>query len=518
MSNYWAIAVGINHYQFLQPLHFAQPDAQSLCESLVSDAGFLPDHCLLLTDTSPDLLGHSTDPNHENLQYWIKVIKEKIQPEDGLWCYFSGYGICVDGEDFLLPIDADPNRVKETGFSVRSLFQALRSLPTQKIFVLLDFNRSSSVSNEKIGSQTAALAREYGIPTMLSCRPEQFSHEAPAYNHGLFTQALLEGLRSHQCSTLSALEDFLKLRLPELCDHSDRPLQDPVLVVSDPDQLYQVIMPVNWAETDAWTAADSNPFAIEDDLYLTSESDSPFGDFATPSTIMGATAEANQEEIPEQFRLDPVEVHDPAPIPDLTVSDPDLTVSDPAPDRTISKPVPDLTLSDPMPDHAPSPIPPETDGQDQMFWERLLFGGSAILLVLLLGVLFRNWSAFMGGQQQTAKTQNAPTVVASPSPSPATESSAEILNEARSLIRPTLASDASKAIDRARTIPPSDPLYAQAQQDIDRWSRNILDIARQRAAQKQFQQAIAAAQLVPKDRPDVYAEAQKAIQQWRRSR
>ncbi|MBE9009871.1 peptidase C14, partial [Pseudanabaenaceae cyanobacterium LEGE 13415] len=145
-------------------------------------------------------------------------------------------------------------------------------------------------------------------------------------------------------------------------------------------------------------------------------------------------------------------------------------------------------------------------------------GGSAILLVLLLGVLFRNWSAFMGGQTQTAQTQNAPTKVASPSPSPTTESSAEILNEARSLIKPTLASDASKAIDRAREIPPSDPLYAQAQQDIDRWSKNILDIARQRAAQRQFQQAIAAAQLVPKDRPDVYAEAQKAIQQWRRSR
>jgi len=283
-------------------------------------------------------------------------------------------------------------------------------------------------------------------------------------------------------------------------------------------------MPVNWAETDSWVAANSNPFAIEDDLYLTAESDSPFGDFINPSTIMGATAEATQEEIPDQFRLDPVEVHDPAPMPDLTVSDPmpDLTVSDPAPDLTPSNPVPDLTLSDPMPDPVSSPIPPESDGQDQMFWERLLFGGSAILLVLLLGVLFRNWSAFMGGQQQTAKTENAPTVVASPnsspSPSPATESSTEILNEARSLIKPTLASDASKAIDRARTIPPSDPLYAQAQQDIDRWSRNILDIARQRAAQKQFQQAIAAAQLVPKDRPEVYAEAQKAIQQWRRSR
>ncbi|MBW4442608.1 MAG: caspase family protein [Plectolyngbya sp. WJT66-NPBG17] len=492
MSNYWAIAVGINHYQFLQPLHFAQSDAQSLCESLVSDAGFLPEHCLLITDTSPDLFGHSTDPTHENLQYWTTVLKDKLQPEDGLWCYFSGYGICVDGEDFLLPIEGDAARVRETGFSVRSLFQILRSLPTQKILVLLDINRSSAVSNEKVGAQTATLAREYGIPTLLSCRPEQFSHESPAHNHGLFTQALLEGLRSHQCSTLSALEDFLKTRLPELCDHNDRPLQDPVLVVSDPEQLYQVIMPVNWAETESWVAAESNPFAIEDDLYLTAENETSFDNFVAQPTIMGATAElSSYEEIPEQFILDPVQV-EPEPVPDLTLDEP--------------------IDADPTP--LVSPVPKEPEVQDQMFWERLLFGGSAILLVLLLGVLFRNWSAFVGGQQ-TAKT-TTPEAIASPSP--AATPSAQILNEARSLIKPTLASDASKAIDRARTIPASDPLYAQAQQDIDRWSRNILDIARQRAVQKEFQQAIAAAQLVPKDRPQVYADAQKAIQQWRKAR
>ncbi len=494
MSNYWAIAVGINHYQFLQPLHFAQPDAQSLCESLVSDAGFLPEHCLLITDTSPDLMGHSTDPTHENLQYWTTVLKDKLQPEDALWCYFSGYGICVDDEDFLIPIDGDAARAKETGFSVRSLFQTLRSLPTQKIFVLLDINRSSSVSNEKVGAQTATLAHEYSIPTLLSCRPEQFSHEAPAYNHGLFTQALLEGLRSHQCSTLAALEDFLKSRLPELCDHSDRPTQDPVLVVSEPEQLYQVIMPVNWAETESWVAA-SNPFAIEDDLYLTMDHDASFHDFAAQPTIMGATAElSNQEEIPEQFILDPVQI-EPEPVPDLTLDDP-IEADPPA---------------------IASPVPAEPEVHDQMFWERLLFGGSAILLVLLLGVLFRNWSTFMGAQQ-TAKTGSSPEPEAVASPSPTAKPSAQILNEARSLIKPTLASDASKAIDRARVISPNDPLYAQAQQDIDRWSRNILDIARQRAAQKEFQQAIAAAQLVPKDRPQVYAEAQKAIQQWKKAR
>ncbi|MCY7276768.1 MAG: peptidase C14, partial [Phormidesmis sp. CAN_BIN44] len=74
----------------------------------------------------------------------------------------------------------------------------------------------------------------------------------------------------------------------------------------------------------------------------------------------------------------------------------------------------------------------------------------------------------------------------------------------------------SKAIERASQIPASDPLYAQAQVDIDRWSRNILEIARRRAADRSYKQAIAAAQLVPKGRAQVSAEAQKAIADWQK--
>lgn len=488
MSNYWAIAIGINHYQHLQPLHFAQQDAQSLCESLVADAGFLPDRCILATDTSPDFSGHSTDPTRENLLYWTTFLKEHVQAEDSLWCFFSGYGVCVDGEDYLLSINADPADAQTTGIQMRSLFQSLKSLPTHQILVLLDIDRAQSVSPEKVGTQTAQLAHETGIATFLSCRPEQFSHEAAAYNHGLFTQAVIEGLRSHQCSTLAGLEDFLNSRLPELCDHNDRPVQNPVLIVSDPEQLRGVIMPVNWAETDSWTPAiDSNPFAIAGDLDLSAIHD--YADYNSDT-------------------YNDLERYPTPPIMGTTATmEPSLPVL-PPPEET----------------RPPEVIPPspEPEAPDQTFWERVLFGGSAVLLLLLLGVLFRNWSAFMGTSPQTATKTTAPpasaktesaTAPAKPVASPQT--SEQILNDARSIIKPTLASDASRAIDRANRIPPNDPLYAQAQQDIDRWSRNILDIAKKRAEQRDFKGAIAAAQLVPKRSTTVYAEAQKVIPQWK---
>ncbi|NJL69323.1 MAG: hypothetical protein HC894_26865 [Microcoleus sp. SM1_3_4] len=67
---------------------------------------------------------------------------------------------------------------------------------------------------------------------------------------------------------------------------------------------------------------------------------------------------------------------------------------------------------------------------------------------------------------------------------------------------------------KARSIPPTDPLYPQAQQDIERWSLTILDIANGRAARGDFQGAIGAARLMPDANKQVFNQSQEAIAQW----
>ncbi|GAB4352774.1 MAG: hypothetical protein Fur0042_21350 [Cyanophyceae cyanobacterium] len=88
------------------------------------------------------------------------------------------------------------------------------------------------------------------------------------------------------------------------------------------------------------------------------------------------------------------------------------------------------------------------------------------------------------------------------------------LAQARIPIRISQASEFNKAIQQARAIPPNDPLYPQAQQDINRWSRVILDLAEGRARSGQFGAAIAAAQLIPADRSALHSQAQNAIRRW----
>jgi len=88
-----------------------------------------------------------------------------------------------------------------------------------------------------------------------------------------------------------------------------------------------------------------------------------------------------------------------------------------------------------------------------------------------------------------------------------------ILEEARTLIQGNQASRFSDAIAKARLIAPDQPLYSEAQADIDRWSQTIFDTAVGRAHRGDYQGAIAAVQLVPLDRP-IGRDAAKAIEYW----
>lgn len=79
MKRYICIAIGINQYQYLQPLNYAQKDAEAIYEYLVDVAGFPRDQSLLITDKSPQMSKMSTYPNRENIVDWVESFcKEQL--------------------------------------------------------------------------------------------------------------------------------------------------------------------------------------------------------------------------------------------------------------------------------------------------------------------------------------------------------------------------------------------------------------------------------------------------------
>lgn len=501
MKHHACIAIGINQYQLLQPLSYAQEDAEALYGFLTEEAGFAPEGCLLMTDSSPSLWGQSTYPNRENiLRLTESLCAEHLQHGDLLWCFFSGYGVSYEGKDYLMPADGNPADIQGTGIPVELLLNTLKNAPTETVLVLVDMNRSQIVkAGETIGAQTAQVARDLEIPTVLSCRPNQVSRETSALRQGFFTTALLEGLRSGQCMTIKGLDRFLSDRLPELCDHHLRPKQEPLMVVNPPGKAHLVILPDVVGLPTAVLAGRNGNMAVG------------AADGVDRPQMAGATAQID--------------------LPPATRNAQDSLVERPL----VSQP-PNVVGSAGGGDDRPNLQKPEdadNGGSDKSFLQQLVLWSSATALVLLLGVFLTNRSIFIGQQEgdprsPAEKAQNSgsqksagggvppnqPQAVQAGTGTKQPPSSQQVWAEAKTFLKDGSASSFNRAVVKARTIPASDPLYPQAQQDIERWSLTILDIANGRAARGDFQGAIGAAKLMPDVNQPVYNQSKQAIAQW----
>lgn len=269
MANYWVITIGINQYRHLQPLMQAQNDARSIHRFFTEEAGIPADRCVLLSDLATSVGEQAVYPDKPAIAAWVQTITHQVTADDVLWFFFSGYGAQANdlnshtnGQkesqsiDYLMPIDGDPGKIESTGIAVADLIDTLADLPTDKALLILDINRSQgALAGQTIGTQIIDLAQKRQVATLLSCQPEQYSHETLGVRHGLFTAALLEALRQN-CKTAGEISDYLNQRLPELCEHHWRPIQNPVSILSDQQQAAEVVPELSHTLLDYGSTAD----------------------------------------------------------------------------------------------------------------------------------------------------------------------------------------------------------------------------------------------------------------------
>ena len=501
MVNHACVAIGINRYQFLPPLNYGQADAQALWQFWVNQADLPASQCLLLTDTASMVENQSTYPTGETIWRWIESDYDTDwSAPNWRWFFFSGYGVSWEHVDYLLPIDANPKDIPGTGIPVRSLLESLKAQGGDNLLVFLDINRSPGLqAGAPVGAELVELAQELGVTLVLSSQLDQFSHEAAALGQGLFTAALLEALRYyHTDITLENLEQYLRDRLPELSQHHWRPIQTPLMMIpSDVDE-QQLILPTAIPSSlqEQQEAEASLPFiprATWEDTYA-------------ENTYNGTATDQPRRAV-------------------SVVETPGNASIIPSP-TTPSNPRESMLMA--MIPYANRPF--ETTPHKTHWLKPLLLwgGGAALVLALMIAaVLLRNRDAF--SRKPIMETPTATTSPQAQSNTPSQllgtstptsqqrrlQANKTTLDQAKRLIKPNQASLFNKAIIQARQVKLGDPLYQQAQQNIQRWSGVIIDIAEGRAAAGNLAAAIAAAQLMPKDDPSSYAKAQQSINQWK---
>ncbi|HIK26723.1 MAG: caspase family protein [Oscillatoriaceae bacterium SKW80] len=482
VGNQACIAIGINQYQFFQPLSYAQQDAQALQNFLVGEVGLPPERCLLLTDSSPSVGGHSTYPNRETIEEWVKKFCQRLGAGDILWLFWCGYGVRENGEEYLMPQEGNPKDVAASGIAARSLLKILKSAqegvnPPLKLLLLLDINRSG-----EIGTEIAALAKKLKIPTILSCLPDQFSRESGVLRHGLFTAALLECLRYSRCVTIKDLICYLSQRLPQLSEHLWLPPQEPLVAVNPPENMQQLI----------WQPKENGAIVNRELLVLSSTGRANGNAVYNYDNYKNGSSSRGQKN--GQLIKGKNEISSQSLIP-LSVD------TDKGKDWQTKAAIKQQYL--------------------------LMWSGVAVVM-FVLGALASRWLFSSNYSQDFQPVTPVTPEVAQSSPTARVQSESEavekqqqqssqlLLDKATLAILPLQASQFASAIAIARQISANDPLYPQAQENIDRWGSIILDIAKARAKQGNFAGALAAAQLVPKDRLVLAEKAKQLIAQWQK--
>jgi uncharacterized caspase-like protein len=449
MASHWPIIVGINQYHLLQPLMYAQFDALELRDFLVNEVGLPAEYCSLMTDISSVVYQGAAAPTREVMLQRLAQNCDRAGSEDTIWFFFSGYGVQWQGQDYLLPIDADPNRIEQTGILVETLLTRLRQGNQRQSVVMLDMNRpqsalTSTPDSKGLGTQSRALAQSLAIPLVLSCQPDQFSQETLAVRHGLFTEALIEGMRFHGCLTLAQLVTYLRDRVPELCQHHWRPPQNPVAVLPPGQQYLMLVPPSLVGQMPVGTppepefAAPEQPAPDLPDLIV------PPGELDSAWPIYPGPIPPAQGSLPQPWpSVQPPITAQPEPLPAANTTPEvmaDPTPSVPEVPEVIATPTPTTTTT-PAPDAAWQP------------WRRwgLLAAG-----LLLLGVLGRNLGSILGPKPsppEATEPATAPPEEAAPAtPEPGVEApvAAPTPEEEGEPLFPGTAVSGAEALEQAR--------------------------------------------------------------------
>lgn len=231
MARKWAIAVGINQYQRLQPLRYAERDAQAFRDFLIGDTGF--DQVYSFSDRSPKIIlegvSISTQPTIANLRrfFELRFAAPFLKQGDTLWFFFSGYGLQYANADYLLPSDVDPDAAETTAMTVDALADYLSRSGTDQIVLFLDACRTEE---QKFGQGFGTDPN--GVISLFSTSLGETAQELEAVHLGAFAHVLLEGLQlksSKPNATLTQLFQYLYDRLPQVNLSYSKPTQLPRL-------------------------------------------------------------------------------------------------------------------------------------------------------------------------------------------------------------------------------------------------------------------------------------------------
>lgn len=191
----WALVIGIDRYQHVNPLAFAVNDAESVNVALVSSLGFPKENVVVLRDE------HAT---RAAIRKEFLAFAERCGTDDRIVVFFAGHGASVDGHrgkvGYLVPVEGTLDD-KSTLLRWDDFVRDAELIPAKHIFFIMDACYSGLMLQRSISN---------GTQRFLSDMLQRFSRQAltagkhdevvadgggPQGNNSIFTGYLVQGLQ-----------------------------------------------------------------------------------------------------------------------------------------------------------------------------------------------------------------------------------------------------------------------------------------------------------------------------------
>ncbi|HEX8035581.1 MAG TPA: caspase family protein [Ktedonobacterales bacterium] len=193
-----ALLVGINDYDYLQPLNWCRDDALAMREVLALHANAEPNfHCRLLLstpDSSTTVYTADTPSTVEHgrvsLAKLSSAIEELLDFDGDVAFYFSGHGIVTDQCHYLATQDSTRNC---PGLLMNDLIKMTRTSKAREITLIIDACYSGATGEPDTSGDISQLYLRPGVTLLAASGPNQPAIEVDG--HGMFTRLVRGALK-----------------------------------------------------------------------------------------------------------------------------------------------------------------------------------------------------------------------------------------------------------------------------------------------------------------------------------
>ena len=240
-----AVILGVERYRSLPDARYAARDAALIRRYAVDAMGVTDDSEHLYLRTDADV----TNGELRKLFGESGWLSRRVSANTDLLVYFAGHGApdASRSGPFLLPFDADPAFVAETGYALGALYDRLARLPARSITIVLDACFTGETRSRQAivhGARPAVLSIEHpalvrrNMAVLSAARDVQVAGDLPSARHGLFTYFVARGLRGEadanadRTISIAELGRFVERGVSGAANRLDRE-QRPLLIARD---------------------------------------------------------------------------------------------------------------------------------------------------------------------------------------------------------------------------------------------------------------------------------------------